>query len=305
MSQDIQPSKFTACEKRGLYFNISGDQLSIPPSDANFFEDIDLIYRSLCAALYNYVPGSGHPGGSISSGRIVQNLIFETMDYDFSDPDRQDADIISYAAGHKAMGLYAVWALRNELVRIGGGTLAAEKRQIRLEDLLGFRRNPTQGTSLFKKFRVKPLDGHPTCATPFVKVATGASGVGLGSSAGLALAAMDIYPDNPPFVNIIEGEGGMTPGRVHETIASAATIQLKNVILHIDWNQASIDSERVCPENGKPGDYVQWTPAELMRLHDWNVIAVADGHDFSQINAAQKLAKNIPNNQPTAIVYRT
>jgi len=25
------------------------------------------------------------------------------MDYDFSDPDRQDADVISFAAGHKTM----------------------------------------------------------------------------------------------------------------------------------------------------------------------------------------------------------
>ena len=54
-----------------------------------------------------------------------------------------------------------------------------------------------------------------------------------------------------------------------------------------------------------PGDYVQWTPAELAALHDWNVIQVADGMSFQQIVAAQRQAKSLENGQPTAIVYRT
>ena len=81
-------------------------------------EAFDLVYRTLCAVMYNYVPLSGHPGGSISSGRFVARLLFDTMDYDLAQPSRQDADIISYAAGHKALGLYAMWALRNEVARI-------------------------------------------------------------------------------------------------------------------------------------------------------------------------------------------
>src|SRR5262245_3203687 len=34
-------------------------------------EAFDLVYRTLCAVLYNYVPLSGHPGGSIS-GRALR-----------------------------------------------------------------------------------------------------------------------------------------------------------------------------------------------------------------------------------------
>src|ERR1035438_4219949 len=40
----------------------------------------------------------------------------------------------------------------------------------------------------------------------------------------------------------------------------------KNVVLHIDWNQASIDSNRVCREGETPGEYVQWTPAGAAHL---------------------------------------
>jgi transketolase len=97
----------------------------------------------------------------------------------------------------------------------------------------------------------------------------------------------------------------MTPGRVSEALAAAGTASLKNAILHVDWNQASIDSNQVCREGEKPGDYVQWTPAELAYLHDWNVIFVPQGMDFQQILAAQRLAVRIKNSQPTAIVYRT
>lgn len=304
----IKPAIFEHPKKRANYYDtpkiISANKFIMSKKDCKFYESLDVIYRTLCSILYNYVPLSGHPGGSISSGRIVESLMFDNADYDFSDPDRNDADIISYAAGHKAMGLYAIWALRNEMIRIAKPSMLA-KRQLRLEDLLGFRRNPTNDTPLFKKFKSTALDGHPCPATPFVKLSTGASGVGVGSSLGLALAALDIYPTNPPKVHIIEGEGGLTAGRVNEAIAAAATGQYHNAILHLDWNQASIDVNHVCADKEGPGDYVQWNPAELFHTHDWNVIYVEDGHNFTQVMAAQKLALSLKATQPVAIIYRT
>jgi transketolase len=270
------------------------------------FEALDLVYRAACAILYNYVPMSGHPGGSISSGRFVAGLLFDAMDYDLSRPERDDADVVSYAAGHKAMGLYALWALRDEVARLGAPELLPDVRQrLRLEDLLGFRRNPVTRTPLFARVRAKALDGHPTPATPFVRLATGASGVGLASSIGLALAARDYYGADAPRVHVVEGEGGLTPGRVAEALAAAGTASLDNVVVHLDWNQASIDSDRVCRDGDQPGDYVQWNPQELFHLHDWNVVFVPDGLDFQQVIAAQRAARRFDTGQPTAIVYRT
>jgi transketolase len=281
---------------------------AFPMSDAEkeAWECHDLIYRTLCAVLYNFVPMSGHPGGSISSGRMAAALIYNTIDYDFSDPNCASADIVSYAAGHKAMGLYAMWALRNEIMRLAHPEmLPAENLQLRLEDLLGFRRNPTQETPLFRKFHAKPLDGHPTPATPFIRLSTGASGVGVPASLGLALGAMDTYRGDPPRVHIVEGEGGMTPGRTQEALAAASSARLWNAVMHVDWNQASIDSERVCREGDQPGDYVQWDPVELGHLHDWNVVVVKDGMDMRKVLAAQQIALGLETGQPTMIVYRT
>ena len=83
------------------------------------------MYRALCAVLFNFAQ-SGHPGGSVSSGHIVTGLLFDGMDYDMGDPNRTDQDLLSYSAGHKALGLYAMWALRDEITRIARPDLLPE-----------------------------------------------------------------------------------------------------------------------------------------------------------------------------------
>ncbi|MFI5299361.1 MAG: transketolase-like TK C-terminal-containing protein [Polyangiales bacterium] len=293
--------------RRGQFIDASADAPELGADELRTLESFDVVYRSLCATLYNYVPLSGHPGGSISSGRIVQSLMFRGLDLDLRAPSRRDADTIVYAAGHKALGLYSLWALRDEIARLGAPKLlpAQERDRLRLEDLIGFRHSPAARTPTALRLRSRMLDGHPTPATPFVKVATGASGVGMGSALGLALGALDLYGKDAPRVHVIEGEGGLTPGRVAEVLATAGTLGLSNAIVHVDWNQASIDSEHVCRDGAAPGDYVQWDPLELFWLHDWNVLWVPDGFDYRQILAAQGKALALDNGQPTAIVYRT
>src|SRR6476660_143103 len=140
--------------RRARYDVVCSGGSNVSHKEIAIFETYDTIYRSLCAALYNYAPGSGHPGGSISSGRFVENILYGVLDYDVSVPHRDDADVISYSAGHKALGLYAHWALRNEIVRIAHPDLlpADVRQQLRLEDLLGFRRNPITSTPLFRQF---------------------------------------------------------------------------------------------------------------------------------------------------------
>ena len=277
----------------------------LPAEDKDSLEFLDLCYRTLCAVMFNHA-SSGHPGGSVSSGRIVESLIFNQMNYDISNPMDRTADIISYAAGHKALGLYAMWACRNEIVRqLDRGQLPEVRQQLRLEDLLGFRKNPITKTPLFLEFNAKPLDGHPTPQTPFVWLSTGPSGVGVAGSVGLALSLKDMHGENAPDVHVIEGEGGMTPGRVAEALACAASSGLDNLYFHVDWNQASIDSDFVTRVGDKAGEYVQWDPCEFLLVHGFNVIFVPDGFNFAQIRQAQNQAAALKNGRPTGIVYRT
>jgi transketolase len=276
------------------------------PQSLALLTRFDLIYRSLVAMQFNFVQ-SGHPGGSVSAGHIMTAALLETMQYDIGDPLRDDQDLLSFAAGHKATGLYAMWALRDEVTRIAQPDLLPDGDHLRLrwEDLLGFRRNPMQPTPLFKQFKSKPLDGHPTPMTPFVRIATGPSGVGMGASIGLAFAAADYFGKDAPKIHMLEGEGGLTPGRVYESVASAGASGLHNAICHLDWNQASIDSDQVTREGDQPGDYVQWDPMEFFYLHDWNVVHVKDGFDMGQVVTGQRRALEMNNGQPTVVVYRT
>jgi len=140
-----------------------------------------------------------------------------------------------------------------------------------------------------------------------VPLATGASGVGLAAGLGLAWAALDRFPDDPPRVHLIEGEGGLTPGRVAEAMSAAASAGLYNAVLHVDWNQASIDSDRVCRDESGPGDYVPWDPFELARFHGFNALLVEHGLDHAAVLRAQALVRRRwgENHQPTCIVYRT
>ncbi len=292
--------------RRAIWEKVTAPDPSVDAATIAMVERYDLIYRSLVAIMFNFTQ-SGHPGGSVSSGRIVSSLLLHTMDYDIGKPNRYDADILSYAAGHKALGLYATLALRDEIIHQRRPDLLPDNLalRLRLEDTLGFRRNPTQPTPLFRKFGSKALDGHPTPATPFVRLATGPSGIGVGSSMGLAVAAADIYGADAPRVNVIEGEGGLTPGRVSEALAFAGSAGLANALIHLDWNQSSIDSDAVTREGDRPGDYVQWDPMEFFYLYDWNVVEVSDGFDVGLVLSAQKQARAMDNGQPTAIVYRT
>ena len=304
-----EPQNNLTLQKQGLYYKaedlVQDIDFQLSQTEQYAFNQLDIMYRTLCAILYNFAQ-TGHPGGSISSGRIVQNLLFSEMAYNFKNPDEQSADIISYGAGHKALGLYALWALRNEIVKnYAPEMLADEKRQLRLEDLLGFRKSPKNESKLFKQFHAKSLDGHPEPLTPFVKLATGASGVGFGATVGLALGAALTYPQNTPKVHLLEGEGGLTAGRCSEAMAIASRAGLDNLVVHLDWNQASIDSNKVTAENGTAGDYVAWEPAELFYLNGFNVIYVKEGLNASHVYAAQKFVEKINNGLPTAIIYRT
>jgi transketolase len=129
--------------------------------------------------------------------------------------------------------------------------------------------------------------------------------VGVATSTGLALTLKDMHGHDAPKEHINEGEGGMTPGRVAEALAAAASSGLDNLFFHVDWNQSAIDSDAVTREGDMAGEYVQWDPCDFLLVHGFNVIYVPDGFDFAQVREAQKKALALKNGRPTGIVYRT
>jgi transketolase len=304
MNENIEKNKLILASE----LLIDGVQMS--QEEFDIIERLFITYRALVIMLYNYVQ-SGHPGGSISCGRIIFNLLLnDNSKFDITDLNRKDSDVIGFAAGHKALGLYSFLAVIFEIVKLKDKKLYYSiKDKIRLEDLLGFRKNPATILPLMKKFNSRRLDGHPTPETPGVVLATGASGVGFGAFGGYAFAKKEYY-ENPPIINIIEGEGGMTPGRVHENLAHFWASKIWNLVIHIDWNNASIDSDNVCTDLDckTDGEYVNWTPYQLGLLHGYHTVYVENGRNNNYIKVAQDYVFNktiIQKNNPSMIVYKT
>ena len=149
------------------------------------------------------------------------------------------------------------------------------RRRLRLEDLLGFRRNPTTATPLFRRFGAKALDGHPTPATPFVRLSTGASGVGLASSIGLAFGARDYYGADCPARAHRRGRGRAHAGPRGRG-AGGGRHGLARQRRRAPRLEPGLDRQRQrLPRGRAPGDYVQWDPrravlpARLERRSRW------------------------------------
>jgi transketolase len=304
MNNNLNPNKLI------LSSDLLNNGRKMSQEEFDIIERLFIAYRAIVIMLFNYVQ-SGHPGGSISCGRIILNLLLnDNSKFDISDLNRKDSDVIGFAAGHKALGLYSFLGLIFEIVKLKDKKLYdSTKDKIRLEDLLGFRKNPVTVLPLMKKFNSRRLDGHPTPETPGVVLATGASGVGFGAFGGYAFAQKEYY-DNPPIINIVEGEGGMTPGRVHENLAHFWASKIWNLIVHVDWNNASIDSDNVCTDIDceQDGEYVNWTPYQLGLLHGYNTVYVENGRNNNHIKVSQDyIFENAISQKknPSMIVYKT
>ena len=204
--------------------------------------------------LFNYVPTSGHPGGSISSGRIVMGILFDTLDYDVSDPYREDADIISFAAGHKTMGLYSLWAMRNEVMRICKPDLLPSGRSsdpsggpVRVSQKPDSQHAPDQEAAR-QGPRWPSHAGDALCPSLHRRIWRR-----IGKFDRSCHRRSRLFRKRCPYGSH-RGRRGWNDARPGERgPGCAGTSSLRNVILHVDWNQASIDSNHVCREGEKPG----------------------------------------------------
>ena len=93
------------------------------------------------------------------------------------------------------------------------------------------------------------------------------------------------------------GDGEIQEGQVWEAFMFAHHYKLDNLCAVIDNNGLQID--------GKITDVMSPYPiGDKLRAFGWNVVEVADGHDFDQLEAAFAQAKEAKG-VPTAIVMKT
>ena len=211
---------------------------------------------------------AGHPGGSLSAADIFTYLYFEEMNIDPKDPKKEDRDRFVLSKGHTAPGLYSALANRGYFP---------------VEDLLTLRHTGSY------------LQGHPDMKhIPGVDMSSGSLGQGISAAVGMAIAGK---LDNADYrVYTLLGDGEIQEGQVWEAAMLAAHKKLDNLVVIVDNNGLQIDGDIADVCSPYPID----KKFEAFNFHVINI----DGHDFDQIAAAFKEAKETKG-MPTAIIAKT
>jgi transketolase len=210
--------------------------------------------------------GSGHPTSCCSAADVVAALFFGHMKYDPKNPHYYNNDRFILSKGHAAPLLYAAWA---------------ETGRFPVEELLTLRRLDSE------------LEGHPTPRLPFVDVATGSLGQGLGVGVGMALCARLDNLDYRTYV--LMGDGECAEGAVWEAANLAGINQLNNLIAIVDVNRLGQSQETALGHNlnayKRRFEGFGWRTEEI------------DGHDMDEI--IEVLAAVGLGNQPLVILAKT
>ena len=261
-----------------------------------YWEKIKDLIDNTIDVIVNYRQ-SGHPGGSRSKVHALVTLLLSgAMRWDIRHPEKRYGDRFILSAGHTIPLVYCTLAVFNEALRIkyqqtGDERYAvpnAEKRALVWQDLLKFRRRGG-------------LSGHAEMEgkTLFLKFNTGPSGHGSPASAGEAFALKRAGAKGVK-VFALEGEGGLTPGVVHETMNSAWGLGLDNLYFLVDWNDFGID-ERRC------SSVVYGTPEDWFGSHGWRVFGTESGSEWgplSQTLLSMVMTDN-PDQAPSVTWFKT
>ena len=211
---------------------------------------------------------AGHPGGSLSATEVFTYLYFKEMNVDPKNPKWEDRDRFVLSKGHTAPGLYSALANRG-FFPVG--------------DLPTLRHIGSY------------LQGHPNMnEVPGVDMSTGSLGQGISAAAGMALASKYLGKSNRVYTLL--GDGEIQEGQVWEAMMFAAHYKLDNFCAIIDNNGLQID--------GAVADVMSPYPIdEKLKAFGFEV-AVVDGHDFEQLEAAFEQAK-ATKGKPFAILMKT
>ena len=191
---------------------------------------------------------SGHPSTCLSCAEIMSVLFFDEMRFDPRDPKAYDVDVFVMSKGHAAPILWSA------LKHAGGIS----------EDLTNLR-----------KF-TSTLEGHPTPRNPWVRVATGSLGQGLGSACGMAWARKK--DSHPGRVFTLMGDGEVAEGSVFEAAAFASHEGLNNLVAIVDVNGFGQSGPTMLGHDTT-------TYARRFEAFGWRAVE-CDGHDIEALRAA-------------------
>jgi transketolase len=207
---------------------------------------------------------SGHVGTSFSSLEIMSWLFLNEL----RDLDKgpADCDVFFSSKGHDAPALYNVL--------IGLGLLPPDK--------------------LHQLRRLHGLPGHPHVETPFIQANTGSLGMGISKAKGMALA--NRMAGRPRRIFVLTGDGELQEGQFWESLGSAVTLGLGEIVAIIDHNK--IQSDTWVDRVSSLGDL-----EAKLKAFGWHVSRV-DGHDVAAIEQTLR-ALDAVTDQPKVVIADT
>lgn len=212
---------------------------------------------------------SGHPTSSMSAADLMAVLLTGHFRYHWDQPDHPDNDHFILSKGHASPLLYAAFK--------AAGVVSDD------ELLSGYRRFGSR------------LEGHPTPILPWVDVASGSLGQGIGNGVGVALAGK--YLEQSPFhVWVLCGDSETAEGSVWEALDKAGHYALANFTVIVDVNRLG---QRGPTELGWDLE----TYARRAEAFGAQTITI-DGHDLAEIDRALTTARE-STTAPTVILAKT
>src|ERR1700749_4911264 len=200
--------------------------------------------------------GSGHPTSSMSAPALLAVLVTRPLRYDWDDPRLAANDHLIFSKGHASPLLYSMFK--------AVGVVSEQ------ELMTGYRRFGQR------------LEGHPTPVLPWVDVASGSLGQGIGNAVGVALAGK--YLDVSPYhVWVLCGDSETAEGSVWEALDKAGHYGLANLTVIVDVN-------RLGP--GGPTELGWDLDTDARRVDAFGAHPIiVDGHDISEIDRALSAAR--------------
>jgi transketolase len=207
---------------------------------------------------------SGHIGTSFSSIEIMSWLFLNEL----RDLDKGPAacDVFFSSKGHDAPALYNVL--------IGLGLLPGEK--------------------LHELRRLHGLPGHPHVETPYIQANTGSLGMGISKAKGMAIA--NRLAGVPRRIFVLTGDGELQEGQLWESLGSAVTRGLGEIVAIVDHNK--IQSDTWVDSVSRLGDI-----EAKFRAFGWHV-ARCDGHDVAALERTFRALDGI-RDQPKVVIADT
>ncbi len=213
---------------------------------------------------------SAHIGGALSMVEIVNFLYSEYLNHMPLNPEWEERDIFILSKGHTCLGFFSTLHYYGYFDK---------------EKLETFQ---TNGTDLI--------------AHPIKKISLGIESsngsLGQGLSFGMGMAIGFLKKELHRKVVVVLGDGECNEGSIWETAASAAELEVNNLLVIVDENGHRNDGPNLTYQKNS-------SLIKIWKSFGWNVIEVKDGNSYLDIMDAFNNLSKYKGKLPTVLVCKT